>query len=379
MNVDPTRYTALLADIKQRIQTAQTRAIISVNQELIRLYWEIGALIDHRQQTEGWGTGVIPKLAIDLKNELPAEIKGFSERNLKRMLAFHRAYADIPIVPQAVAQLQKQTESTKVPQAVAQLQDLTDLLLCLGWGQHMMLLEKIKDRNTRFWYMQQSIEQGWGRNILTLMIENHLHLRQGKVVTNFNQRLPSPQSDLIQQALKDPYIFDFLSLTEPYHERELETGLLHHLQKFLLELGQGFAFVGRQYPLTIGDQDFYIDLLFYHLKLRCFIIIELKKGVFKPEYAGKINFYCNVIDDQLKHVTDQPTIGLILCQNKNAVVAEYTLRGFNTPIGISQYELTRALPKELASKLPSVEQIEAQMAFELSESEFQKLPENVKN
>jgi predicted nuclease of restriction endonuclease-like (RecB) superfamily len=195
------------------------------------------------------------------------------------------------------------------------------------------------------------------------MIENRAYERQGKAIHNFESRLPSSQSELVKQALKDPYVFDFLTLEEPFHERELETSLIRHLEKFLLELGQGFAFVGRQYHLDIGDEDFYIDLLFYHLKLRCFVVIELKKGSFKPEYAGKLNFYCNVVDDRLRHAGDNPTIGLILCQDKKSVLAEYTLRGVSKPIGVSEYELTRALPASLKSALPSVEEIE----FELSE------------
>ncbi len=196
------------------------------------------------------------------------------------------------------------------------------------------------------------------------MIDGNAHQREGKAVTNFDLRLPSPQSDLAKQSLKDPYIFDFLTLEEPFRERELEISLIQHLEKFLLELGQGFSFVGRQYHLNVGENDFYIDLLFYHLRLRCFIVIEIKKGEFKPEYAGKMNFYCNVVDDVLKHETDHQTIGLILCQDKNTVVAEYVLRGFNKPIGVSEYELTRALPESLKSSLPTVEEIEEEMAFQ---------------
>ena len=225
-----------------------------------------------------------------------------------------------------------------------------------------MLLEKVKDASVRFWYMQQTLANGWSRDVLAVMIDADAHRRQGQAVSNFEQLLPSPQSDLAQQTLKDPYIFDFLTLEEPFHERELETGLIRHLEKFLLELGQGFAFVGRQYAITVSDEDFYIDLLFYHLQLRAYVVIDLKKGKFKPEYAGKLNFYCNVVDDQLRHATDQPTIGLILCQTKDRVLAEYALRGIDKPIGVSSYELTRALPASLKSALPTVEEIEAELA-----------------
>ena len=224
------------------------------------------------------------------------------------------------------------------------------------------MIEKVKDLNTRLWYMQQTLANGWSRNVLLAMIQSEAHRRQGQALTNFERLLPPPQSDLARQMLKDPYIFDFLTLEEPFHERELETSLLHHLERFLLELGQGFAFVGRQLHLEVGDNDFYIDLLFYHLKLRCFVVIDLKTGEFKPEYAGKMNFYLSVVDDQLRHESDAPSIGLILCQDRNHIIAEYALRGVSKPIGVSEYELTRALPPNLQSALPTVEEIEAELA-----------------
>lgn len=350
------RYPALLADIKQRIGQAQTRAVLAVNAELIRLYWEIGQMLDVRQKAEGWGAAVIPRLALDIRNELPEE-KGFSERNIKRMLAFYREYRELEFVPQAVAQM---GSADKVPQAVALF--TPKLVTSIPWGHHLLLMEKIKNTATRNWYMQATVANGWSRNMLQMQIETAAHARQGKTTSNFAQRLPPPQSDLVQQALKDPYLFDFLTLAEPFHERELETGLIRHLEKFLLELGQGFAFVGRQHRIEVGDQDFYIDLLFYHLRLRCFVVIELKRGVFMPEYAGKMNFYCSVVDDVLRHAQDAPTIGLILCQQQNEVIAEYALRGVDKPIGVSTFELTRALPTELASELPSIEQIERELS-----------------
>lgn len=348
----PADYGPLLAEIKSRVRQAQTRAVLAVNAELIRLYWEIGALIEQRQQREGWGAGVIPRLARDLHNDLPEE-KGFSERNIKRMLAFHRAYPHLAVVPQPVASVDS---DEKVPQPVALFS--AELLLALPWGHHAELMAKVKDPATRLWYMRATINHGWSRNILVTQIESAAHQRLGKTTGNFAMRLSLPESDLVQQTLKDPYIFDFLTLTDGFHERELETGLITHLEKFLLELGQGFAFVGRQYHLDLGGQDFYIDLLFYHLKLRCFIVIDLKRGDFKPEFAGKMNFYCNVVDDHLRHANDAPTIGLILCQQPNRVLAEYALRGMDKPIGVSAYELTRALPADLQTSLPSIEAIE---------------------
>lgn len=351
----PADYTGLLADIKQHVRHAQTRAVLAVNAELIRLYWEIGALIDSRQRQEGWGAGVIPRLALDLHNELPEE-KGFSERNIKRMLAFYREYPHLEFVPQPVAQIDS---DPKRPQLAALFH--VELIQSVPWGHHSELMAKVKDPATRKWYMQAVIENGWSRNILVMQIETAAHRRKGRATTNFAKRLPSPDSDLVQQTLKDPYLFDFLTLESGFHERELETGLIAHLEKFLLELGQGFAFVGRQYHLDLGDRDFYIDLLFYHLKLRCYVVIDLKRGDFKPEYAGKMNFYCSVVDDKLRHETDKPTIGLILCQQPNRVLAEYALRGIDKPIGVSGFELTRALPESLESSLPSIEQIEKEL------------------
>lgn len=339
-----THYSALLNEIKKRIRQGQTQAMMSANAEMIRTYWDVGRMICERQAQEGWGSGVLPRLAKDLHNELP-EVKGFSVRNLKLMTQFYREYQTVSSIgQQAVAQLKGQQLVAQIP-----------------WGHNAVLMQKIKNKDVRFWYMQQTLQQGWSRDVLSLMIKANAHQRHGKSTTNFSARLPAPQSDLAQQTLKDPYIFDFLTMEKTFHERELETELIRHLEKFLVELGQGFSFVGRQYHIDVGEHDFYIDLLFYHLRLRCFVVIELKKGPFKPEYAGKINFYCSVIDDVLKNKTDNATIGLILCQNRNKVLAEYALRDISKPIGVSQYELTRSLPKQLKSSLPTIEEIETEL------------------
>lgn len=360
-------YGNLLTEIKDRIRQAQTRASLSANAEMIAMYWDIGRMIHLRQQMEGWGAGVIPRLTVDLKNELP-EIKGFSERNIKRMLTFFREYPMFGIVPRPVAQLGGTDNLTgKSLQAVAQMfetngsPNLQQLAAKIPWSHNILLMEKVKDLPVRLWYMQQTIEHGWSRDTLAAMIKGKVHERQGQAISNFSTRFPVPQLELARQLLKDPYIFDFLTIEEPFHERELETELIRCLEKFLLELGSGFAFVGRQYHIEVSDKDFYLDLLFYHLKLRCFIIIELKKGDFKPEYAGKMNFYCSVVDDQLRNETDKPTIGLILCQTKDRILAEYSLRDIHKPIGISDYELTRALPENLKSSLPTVDEIEAEL------------------
>ena len=374
-------YPHLLEDIKATIRTAQVKANLAVNRELIVLYWGIGRLIAGRQQREGWGVGVIPRLARDLKNELP-DIKGFSERNIGRMIAFCKAYPSLfeSFLPQPVAKMDPAENVPQLaakiypdeilPQPVAKLADedresLQQLVGQLPWGHNILLIQKVKDLNERLCYRVRTIENGWIRYILDLQIKNNASGRAAKAITNFERTLPSPQSDLARQALKDPYIFDFLTLDTEFREKELETGLIRHLEKFLLELGAGFSFVGRQYPLDIGNEDFYIDLLFYHLKLRAFVVIELKRGPFKPEYAGKMNFYLNVVDDKLKHESDTPSIGLILCQEKNRIVAEYALRGLSAPIGVSEYELTRALPEELKSSLPTIEEIEAELKDEV--------------
>jgi len=351
----PLDYAGLLSDIKQRVRHAQTRAVLAVNAELIRLYWEIGALIDSRQKTEGWGAGVIPRLARDLHNELPEE-KGFSERNIKRMLAFYREYPWADFVPHAVAQ---SGAAPEVPQAAALFP--AQLLQAIPWGHHAELMAKVKDLPTRHWYMQAALQHGWSRNVLVMQIESAAHHRQGRAVSNFASRLPAPDSDLVQQTLKDPYLFDFLTLEQGFHERELETGLIAHLEKFLLELGQGFAFVGRQYRIDIGEQDFYIDLLFYHLKLRCYVVIELKAGAFKPEHLGQLGFYLTAVDRQLRHEHDNPTIGLLLCKSKNKVVAEYALSDKTQPMGIAEFKLLESMPLEWQNSLPSIEQIEREL------------------
>lgn len=360
----PADFPILLKEIKGRIQQAQTRAMLSVNAEMVQLYWDIGRIIAARQLQEGWGAAVIPRLSRELANELP-EVKGFSQRNIARMIAFYREYPNpSDFLPQAAAELES---PGKVPQAAAKMPD--SLLWSIPWFHQIVLMEKVKDRMVRVWYMSQTLANGWSRHVLLAMIQSEAHTRQGQAISNFERLLPSPQSDLVQQTLKDPYIFDFLTLQEPFHERELETTLLHQLERFLLELGQGFAFVGRQYYLKVGDREFYIDLLFFHLKLRCFVVIDLKKGEFKPEHAGKMNFYLSVVDDQLRHDTDAPSIGLILCQDRNHIVAEYALRGVDKPIGISEYELTRALPPSLKSALPTVEEIEAELTESVAEND----------
>ena len=309
-------YAVLLGDLKERIRSARLRAALAVNQELILLYWSIGRDILARQVGEGWGARVIDRLSADLRRDFP-EMTGLSARNLKCMRAFAEAHPDQDVVQQVVARL--------------------------PWGHNIRLVETVKDQAERLWYARQAIAFGWSRNVLVHQIESGLFHRQGKAITNFGRTLPSPQSELAQELVKDPYSFDFLALGPETSERQIERGLLDHIRGLILELGKGFAFVGSQYHLEVAGQDYYIDLLFYHLRLRCFVVIDLKIEEFEPEFAGKMNFYLSVADDQLRHADDAPSIGMILCKGKNAMVVEYALRGAAKPMGVAEYRLSPAL------------------------------------
>jgi predicted nuclease of restriction endonuclease-like (RecB) superfamily len=333
----PADYQAWLGDLKAQIQAAQQRAALAVNQELLKLYWQIGTNILQRQQQQGWGSKIIAQLAEDLRKAFP-ELKGFSRSNLLYMRAFSENWPDFdhnPIVQQAVGQI--------------------------PWGHNLVLLSKVKTKQQRLDYAGLVQQHGWSRNVLVHQIESRWLERQGNAATNFTQTLPAPQSELAQQTLKDPYIFDFLSLGLEAHERDIENALTQHISQFLLELGAGFAFVGKQVPLEIGGQDFYLDLLFYHLKLRCYLVIELKAGDFKPEHVGQLSFYLSAVDAHFKTEQDQPTIGLLLCKSRNKVVAEYTLRDNSKPIGVAEYQLAQSLPPNLEDNLPSIERIEQEL------------------
>lgn len=336
-------YMALLEELKSRVEASRYKAARASNKELVLSYHYIGTQILAKQNQNGWGAKIIQNLSKDLSIAFP-EMKGFSIRNLKYMRKFAEEYPDHKFVQQVVAQL--------------------------PWGHNIFLMDLVPNKQIRLFYIKSAIEHGWSRNIMVMQIETNLHNRQGQAITNFKTKLPSPQSDLAHYTLKDPYIFDFLSIGQDAHEREVEKGLISHIEKFLLELGAGFAFVGRQYHLEVGDQDFYIDLLFYHLKLRCFVVIELKDNNFKPEYAGKMNFYLSAIDDLVKHPDDQPTIGLILCKSKNNVLAEYTLRDITKPIGLAEYKLTEALPEKIKTALPTIEELEAELSKDFNKEEF---------
>lgn len=326
-------YLELINTLKQKILLAQQRAVLAVNRELVILYWEIGKTILDKQHQLGWGAKIIDNLSRDLNQSFP-ELKGFSPRNLKYMRKFAETYPDFEFVQQVAAQI--------------------------PWFHNCILIDKIKNSNERSWYLQKTIQNGWSRNVLVHQIESELYQRQflSDKTTNFDVTLPAPQSELAQQMLKDPYIFDFIMIDEKAREREIEGQLLKHIAKFLLELGAGFAFIGNQFHLEIDGVDYYINLLFYHLKLRCYVAIELKTSAFKPEYVGKINFYLSALDDRVKSPQDNPSIGILLCKAKNKITVDYALRDMTKPIGVAEYKLVKAIPQELKASLPTIEELE---------------------
>ncbi|MEL0215278.1 MAG: PDDEXK nuclease domain-containing protein, partial [Burkholderiaceae bacterium] len=332
----PESYGGFLVEIKEQIKKERLKAVIAANSALVLMYWNIGRSILDRQNSEGWGTKVIDRLSVDLKDEFP-EMNGFSARNLKYMRKFAENWPDISIVQEVLAQI--------------------------SWYHNLALLEKLKDEQLRLWYARQSIENGWSRNILAIQIETKLHQRIGKTANNFEVALPPEDSDMANQIFKDPYLFDFLGTTEIRKAAELENKLIEHLEKFLLELGQGFAFVGRQVHMEVGGDDFYIDLLFYHLKIRCYVVVELKAGKFCPGHVSQLTMYMNIVDDMLRHPDDKPTIGLLLVKEKNHLVAKYSLMGNKKPIGVAEWEqqITDSLPEDLKPSLPSIEELEKEL------------------
>jgi predicted nuclease of restriction endonuclease-like (RecB) superfamily len=331
----PSNYAAWLESLKTQIRTARVKASLAVNKELVLLYWRLGKEILDRQTEQGWGTKVIEQLAKDLKAEFP-DMGGLSPRNMKYMRSFAEAWADEAIVQQAAAQL--------------------------PWFHNCTIIDKIKDRPTREWYIKKTIENGWSRSVLVMQIESQAHLRLGAAQTNFVNTLPAPQSDLARDLIKDPYVFDFLGLLEPTNERQIEKALINNLKDFLIELGVGFAFVGSQYRLEVVGQEFFIDLLFYHTRLHCYVVIELKNTEFKFEYTGQLNGYLAMVDDLVRDKAhDAPTIGLLLCKNKEHTIVEYALQGMNKPMGVSSFRTSPELPKELAGLLPSIESLTEQL------------------
>lgn len=335
MSITPIQkeYISFLTELKQTIQTAQVKAVMKVNTDLISMYWKLGTMIIDRQSQSNWWDNILWQIAKDLKKQFP-DSKGFSLRNLIYMKKFALCYSKNEFVQQPVAQISR--------------------------SHNIMLMQKLEDNEKRFWYAKKSLQNGRSRNVLAIQIDNKLYERQWKAITNFTQTLPAPESDLVQQALKDPYSFDFLTLSDKAHEKDIEKWLVHQITSFLLELWKGFAFVGKQYKISVEDNNYYLDLLFYHLELRCFVVIDLKTREFKPEDAGKMNFYLNVVNDKIKHQSDNPSIWMILCKDEKWKISEieYALSNINQPIGVSEFNITDALPEELKSSLPTIEELE---------------------
>lgn len=340
-------YILWLNEVKRKIAKTQVRVATAASAALLQFYWDLGQELSEKLLAGTWGSKLIDQLAIDLKKDLPG-VKGFSRTNLYYIKQFYDTFSSQDyqrlFVPRAGGQL----PVSFVPQLGGQL----------PWGHIKLLLSKVKPAEEVHFYVQEAINNHWSRDVLALQIKSDLYSRQGNAITNFESTLKSPQSDLAQQTIKDPYVFDFMTLAEPYKERDIEDQLINHVSKFLLELGKGFAYIGKQYHLEVANQEYYLDLLFYHVILKCYVVIELKNTKFIPEYAGKLNFYLSAVDDKLKTDADQASIGILLCRDKNNVEVEFSLRGMSQPMGVSEFNLTETLPEELKSSLPTIEEIE---------------------
>lgn len=348
-------YATLLQQIKARVALAQKKAIYAANEEMLTMYWDIGKMLSESQKQIGWGNNALEQLSKDLKNDYP-KVKGFSPRNCRCMIQFYKEYNQgLTIWQQPVAKL----GISNLPLPVKQL----------SWSHNVILMQKVKDLKARYWYMIQCLKNSWGRNFLVEAINQDYYNIHGALANNFDATLPEIQAKQVKETLKDPYIFDMLTFTDEYDERDVELGLIKHIEKFLLQMGAGFAFMGRQYHIEVSEKDFYIDILMYNTFMHRYLVVELKRGEFQPEYIGKLNFYCSAVDDILCREGDNQTIGLLLCQNKDRIMAEYALRDVHKPIGISDYELGKALPKDIKSGLPSIEELENKLSQELQDSE----------
>ena len=348
-------YTHLLKEVKARVALAQKKAIYAANEEMLSMYWDIGKLLYESQKLIGWGNNALEQLSKDLKNDYP-KVKGFSVRNCQVMIQFYNEYnQQLTNTQRAVAHLQKAAITLPIKQ--------------LSWSHNVALMQRVKDLKARYWYMIQCLKNGWTRDFLIEAINQDYYNSYGALANNFDTTLPEIQAKQVKETLKDPYIFDMLTFTEEYDERDVEIGLIKHIEKFLIQMGAGFAFMGRQYHIEVSEKDFYIDILMYNAFIHRYLVVELKKGEFQPEYIGKLNFYCSAVDDILCREGDSQTIGLLLCQNKDRIMAEYALRDVHKTIGISDYELGRILPKNIKSGLPSIEELESKLSQELQNDE----------
>lgn len=348
-------YADLLKQVKARVALAQKKAIYAANEEMLTMYWDIGRLLSESQKQIGWGNNALEQLSQDLKNDYP-KVKGFSPRNCRCMIQFYKEYnQELTIWQRAVAKLE-------TPDIILPIKQLS-------WSHNVVLMQKVKDLKARYWYMVQCIKSGWTRDFLVDAINQDYYNIHGALANNFDATLPEVQAKQVRETLKDPYIFDMLTFTDEYDERDVELGLIKHIEKFLLQMGAGFAFMGRQYHIEVSGKDFYIDILMYNAFMHRYLVVELKHGEFQPEYIGKLNFYCSAVDDILCREGDNQTIGLLLCQNKDRIMAEYALRDVHKPIGISDYELGKMLPKDIKSGLPPIEELEDKLSRELQDEE----------
>lgn len=354
-------YLDWIQDLKLRIRSAQIKASIAINEEMLMLYWDIGKSIVEKQNQFSWGSKIVEQMAKDLKRELP-DTQGFSRTNLFAMRKFYLFYKDSELVHQAAGQLENTSSSmeNELVQQVAGQLPKNSLLCKIPWWHHNIIMSKCSTIKEAIFYIQQTIQNNWSRNVLEIQIESNLIQRQGKALNNFELTLPKPQSDLAKETLKDPYKFDFLTLETNVQELEIEKQLTENITKFLLELGKGFAFVGRQYALQVGNKERKLDLLFYHLKMYCYVVIDLKMGEFEPEYAGKMNYYLSAVDKILKTEQDNPSIGIILCKSKDALEVEFALQDLNKPMGISEFTFNE-LPHNIQSNMPTVEELENEL------------------
>jgi len=374
-------YPSIVADLKEKIRSARSQSALTVNKQLLSLYWEIGQTISQQENSEGWGAKVVETLSRDLLAEFP-DMRGLSPRNLRYMRDFAVAYPQFQILQAPPTKLpvssSEQTGQPILQPAVAKLEvaamlqppvaTLTSILASLPWAHNVVLLEKVKDTEQRMFYAQKTIEHSWSRDVLVYHIKSNLYKRQGKALTNFEVTLPKPQSDLARETLKNPYVFDFLSIGEEMQERDVEQALIRHIRKFMLELGKGFAYVGNQYNLNVAGDDYFLDLLFYNYHLHSFVVFELKVGEFKPEFAGKLNFYVNMVNEHIKGKNDNPTIGVLLCKTPNETVIRFTLKGITTPLGVADYKLAQTLPNKLKSKMPTIQELEKALDVDLKKS-----------
>ena len=372
LNKNDEQYFRWISDLKQKIQQSQIKAAIQVNSALIEMYWDLGKEISERSFENTYGSGFFKQLSQDLRNEFP-EIKGFSSSNLRFFEIFYQFYSQEVTNLQQVVREFKIDDKPNLQQVVGEFKseenqnrqqlvgEFPQKLFLIPWGHHIQIFTKCKNVTEALFYINKTVENGWSRAVLLNMISGNLYQSQGKAITNFSKTLPDYDSELVKQTLKDPYIFDFLNISENFKERELENALIDNIQKFLIELGNGFAFVGKQVEMKVGNQSFFLDLLFYHIKLKRYVVIELKSGEFEPEHAGKLNFYVTSVDKQLRDENDNATVGLIICKTKDDIIAEYSLTDLHKPLGISSYELRKILPDNFKSSLPSIEEIENEL------------------